>query len=610
MKQILTILLTALCFYSYAQTADPILNQTTIQSGANLNIDGKAVVGTSLGIGTGTTALSVRDKIHILSNTNNTQQIRIKNSSDGTVAEAIFRADNNLGRNIQLGITSSGYTPYGSLTGGMSYSFSNAPGMIFMNDNTAGLIKFAAGGPNENMRLNTTGNLLINTTTDDGSSKLQVNGVVAVSALNLTTAPATAAGTPDLLSWNSTTKAIEKVASSSLSSDQTTLVHKTGDETIAGIKTFNNNAIFKSALQGTTATLNAIEFKSDTSSVFTSAFTDRFNGTGNGTHDLLMYSRTFGSGTSLVLNTSHGSVVAGYNALKFAGNMGGTGKSVTVFSEIRGVIGENNPSANPNGGDMIFLNVTSAPTTFTGTVGPLTERMRMKTSGNLLIGTTTDDGASKLQVNGKVSASALNLTEELVMKPGKYINLADGRANIMGVGTGMELRLANNDDTAIPDYSKSFKFRNRGVHYMTMGSVPTNGGGNDPLAYNYVNFSAKGNFTGELTAPQLTVKGKIHSREVKVTVDAGADFVFEEAYKLKPLSEVAEYISANKHLPEIASAAEMQKNGLDLGEMNIKLLQKVEELTLHLIQQYKVNQEQSALIEALMPRLKKLEQGK
>lgn len=86
---------------------------------------------------------------------------------------------------------------------------------------------------------------------------------------------------------------------------------------------------------------------------------------------------------------------------------------------------------------------------------------------------------------------------------------------------------------------------------------------------------------------KLTVAGKIHSQEVKVTVAAGADFVFQDDYKLKPINEVAAFISANKHLPEMASAEDMKKNGLELGEMNIKLLQKIEELTLHLIQQNK-----------------------
>jgi hypothetical protein len=86
---------------------------------------------------------------------------------------------------------------------------------------------------------------------------------------------------------------------------------------------------------------------------------------------------------------------------------------------------------------------------------------------------------------------------------------------------------------------------------------------------------------------KLTVAGNISSREVKVTVDAGADFVFEKEYNLPSLSFLEKYIKENKHLPEIASAKEMQENGINLSEMNIKLLQKMEEMTLYMIEQNK-----------------------
>lgn len=82
---------------------------------------------------------------------------------------------------------------------------------------------------------------------------------------------------------------------------------------------------------------------------------------------------------------------------------------------------------------------------------------------------------------------------------------------------------------------------------------------------------------------KLTVAGNINSREVKVTVDAGADFVFDTNYKLPSLDSVDKYIKKNKHLPEIASADEMKKDGINLSEMNIKLLQKMEEMTLYMI---------------------------
>lgn len=86
---------------------------------------------------------------------------------------------------------------------------------------------------------------------------------------------------------------------------------------------------------------------------------------------------------------------------------------------------------------------------------------------------------------------------------------------------------------------------------------------------------------------KLTVAGKIHSQEVKVTTSAGADFVFEDDYKLLSLSETEAFIKENGHLPEIAPAETMKREGIELGEMNIKLLQKIEELTLHLIKQEK-----------------------
>jgi hypothetical protein len=89
---------------------------------------------------------------------------------------------------------------------------------------------------------------------------------------------------------------------------------------------------------------------------------------------------------------------------------------------------------------------------------------------------------------------------------------------------------------------------------------------------------------------KLTVKGDIHTQEVRVDMTGamqGPDYVFEKNYNLLPLSELETYINQNKHLPEVPSAKEMEANGLNLKEMNLILLKKVEELTLHLIEQQK-----------------------
>lgn len=98
---------------------------------------------------------------------------------------------------------------------------------------------------------------------------------------------------------------------------------------------------------------------------------------------------------------------------------------------------------------------------------------------------------------------------------------------------------------------------------------------------------------------KLTVKGTIHAQEVVVDLNfsSGPDYVFEPAYNLQPLSEVELYIKQNKHLPEVPSAKQMEEEGLNLKEMNLILLKKVEELTLHLIDQQKTNMDQNKVIE-------------
>ena len=84
---------------------------------------------------------------------------------------------------------------------------------------------------------------------------------------------------------------------------------------------------------------------------------------------------------------------------------------------------------------------------------------------------------------------------------------------------------------------------------------------------------------------KLTVAGTVKSKEVIVEENIGADFVFEQGYELPDLSELETFIKSNKHLPEIPTADQMKKEGVKVGELQIKLLQKIEELTLYAIQE-------------------------
>ncbi|MCX2495306.1 hypothetical protein OQX63_17580 [Pedobacter sp. PF22-3] len=109
---------------------------------------------------------------------------------------------------------------------------------------------------------------------------------------------------------------------------------------------------------------------------------------------------------------------------------------------------------------------------------------------------------------------------------------------------------------------------------------------NNPYVFSFLQ---NGNVGIGTANPQdkLTVAGNIGAREIKVSTNAGADFVFEPDYKLPDLTELEKFVKTNKHLPEIPTAKQMVDEGVNLGELNIKLLQKVEELTLHLIEKDK-----------------------
>ncbi|MBB6239862.1 hypothetical protein HDC90_004524 [Pedobacter sp. AK013] len=82
---------------------------------------------------------------------------------------------------------------------------------------------------------------------------------------------------------------------------------------------------------------------------------------------------------------------------------------------------------------------------------------------------------------------------------------------------------------------------------------------------------------------KLSVNGKIRAKEIKVEATNWPDYVFEEGYKVGKLEELESYIKANKHLPDMPAAREIATNGLELGEMVRLQQQKIEELTLHLI---------------------------
>lgn len=140
---------------------------------------------------------------------------------------------------------------------------------------------------------------------------------------------------------------------------------------------------------------------------------------------------------------------------------------------------------------------------------------------------------------------------------------------------------------AVTSYSYGYTLTPGYIIITTRTSLPAGTEISGSLAITPVlTTNSSGNIGIGTSDPQgykLAVNGGIHSKSVKVDLTGWPDFVFLKDYQLPTLTAVKTYIASNKHLPDMPSAEEVHKNGLDLGEMNRLLLKKVEELTLYLI---------------------------
>tara|TARA_R110000796_G_scaffold104102_1_gene213672 strand:- start:3408 stop:4283 length:876 start_codon:yes stop_codon:yes gene_type:complete len=210
-----------------------------------------------------------------------------------------------------------------------------------------------------------------------------------------------------------------------------------------------------------------------------------------------------------------------------------------------------------------------------------------------------------LTSNGKVGIGTINPSQSLEVNSSSSTH-AVFKGNFTGI-QGIKVERSNGDNIRLV------------ANYMGFGSGLE--------ASSALRFSVNGN---DLTSPsfyiktngkvgigttnpdmKLTVKGNIHAEEVKVDLSVPApDYVFKEDYKLKTLEETQKYINENGHLPNIPSAKEFEENGVALGIMNMKLLEKIEELTLYVIKQEKHIEAQSKeidMLKSLEIRIKKLE---
>ena len=150
-----------------------------------------------------------------------------------------------------------------------------------------------------------------------------------------------------------------------------------------------------------------------------------------------------------------------------------------------------------------------------------------------------------------------------------------------------EYIIGNGDSKISEDASGNMTFTDTNVGTKTLAQL-VNGGLWENNTGHIVYASGNVAVGNSTTSRNLHVYGNIYSKEVKVQYDLPApDYVFEKDYELMELDKLEKYLKDNKHLPEIPSAKEIKENGIELAEMNMLLLKKVEELTLYILQQEK-----------------------
>jgi len=211
--------------------------------------------------------------------------------------------------------------------------------------------------------------------------------------------------------------------------------------------------------------------------------------------------------------------------------------------------------------------------------------MTLKTDGNVGIGTTNP--AVKLHVVGNTYLGAT----ASIGKSGNQFDEFGYNIEFTGTTDDYKYRVNNPAASIRMGQSGSIQFR----------TAPSGTAGANFTFTERMRIMLNGNVGIGTTSPdyKLDVVGTIRAHEVLVNTQKTADFVFDDDFRLRSLNEVEQFITENKHLPDIAPAVEMEQNGLNMGEFQIRLLQKIEELTLYVIELKKENEAQQKEIEKL-----------
>jgi len=226
----------------------------------------------------------------------------------------------------------------------------------------------------------------------------------------------------------------------------------------------------------------------------------------------------------------------------------------------------------------------------------VTEKVRWGTTGAVL---NTDQGASvELRGTGVPyfdfsNDATTDYDMRMILRGNDLLSIEGGNLqtsnNLVWGSAGARLQT---------DQGASIELRGTGVPYFDFS--------NDATTDYDMRLILTDNNTLSVTGGNLAVNGAVITKEVEVKPNVWADFVFEKNYSLPALKEVKNHIDTHGHLKDIPSAKEVEENGISLGQMDAKLLQKIEELTLYTIHQEEKIEELTLFIDQQNKKMEEL----
>ncbi len=254
-----------------------------------------------------------------------------------------------------------------------------------------------------------------------------------------------------------------------------------------------------------------------------------------------------------------------------------------------------------------------------------TSRMAFFVNGGVggnFVGINKSTASSTLDVGGDIHSDHNATIDNTLAVRGDLIDMTDAgdnwrtiNANSNSAALVMNAKSGSYNGASIELYGPSYPsagsdIRAGAIHYCSYGASNS---GHQFINYDGTTWHARMNIDNDgkvsigegiissANTPNdylLYVQKGILTEKLKVQIstDPWSDFVFNNDYNLLPLSKVESFVKTNKHLPEVPSAAEVAKDGIDVSNMDAKLLQKIEELTLYAIQQQKEIDELKKLI--------------